>query len=95
VSVGYEVDVKRALGVLEAVGSEWARETGQALEPPEVQGIVRFGEGDLGLRLMVKVDAPRRFAAEVELRGRIKEAFERESIPFPQRVVYLQERTSP
>jgi moderate conductance mechanosensitive channel len=95
VSVGYEVDVKRALGVLEAVGNEWARETGHALEAPEVQGIVRFGEGDLGLRLMVKVEAARRFPAEVELRRRIKEAFERESISFPQRVVYLQERTSP
>ncbi len=95
VSVGYDTDVRRALATLERIGAEWAAETGRALDPPEVQGIVRFGEADLGLRVMVKVDAAHRFAAEVDLRRRILEAFEREGISFPQRVVYVQERTSP
>jgi small conductance mechanosensitive channel len=90
VSVGYDTDVRRALETLERVGKEWARETGHALEPPEAQGVVRFGEGDLGLRLSAKVEPSRRFDAEIALRRRIMEAFERDSIPFPQRVVYLQ-----
>jgi small conductance mechanosensitive channel len=93
VSLGYEVDVPRALAVLERVGREWAADTGLGLEPPTAQGVIRFGDADLGLRLMIKVDAARRFDVEAELRRRIKEAFEREGIPFPQRVVYLQERT--
>ena len=95
VSVGYDTDVHRALATLDRIGAEWAAESGRALEPPEVQGIVRFGESDLGLRLTVKVDAAHRFAAEAELRRRVLEAFEREGISFPQRVVYVQERTSP
>lgn len=95
VSVGYETDVQRAIATLERTAAEWARETGRALEPPEVPGVVRFGESDLGLRLTVKVDAAQRVAAEADLRRRILQAFEREGISFPQRVVYLQERTSP
>ena len=70
VSVGYDTDVHRALAALDRIGAEWAAESGRALEPPEVQGIVRFGESDLGLRLTVKVDAAHRFAAEAELRRR-------------------------
>ena len=81
--------------MLDRLGREWASETHLALEPPEAQGVVRFGESDLGLRLMVKVDATRRFDVESELRRRIKEAFEREGIPFPQRVVYVQGKEHP
>lgn len=95
VSLGYDVDVGRALAALERVGQEWATETGLALERPEAQGVIRFGESDLGLRLMAKVDAGKRFDAEVELRRRIKQAFEREGIPFPQRVVYVQTKVQP
>jgi small conductance mechanosensitive channel len=92
VSVGYETDVRRALETLERVGREWALETGLAMEPPEAQGVVRFGEGDLGLRLIAKIEPARRFDVEIDLRRRIKEAFQRDGIPFPQRVVYVQER---
>ena len=95
VSVGYGTDVRHALATLGRVGAEWAAESGRALEPPEVPGIVRLGESDLGLRLTAKVDAAHRVATEAELRRRILEAFEREGITFPQRVVYVQERTSP
>ncbi len=95
VSLGYEADVRHALAALERVGQEWVADTGLALEPPEARGVVRFGESDLGLRLMVKVDPAKRFDIEAELRRRIKEAFEREAIPFPQRVVYLQSKSEP
>ncbi len=92
VSVGYETDLRRAVAALERVGKEWAGETRLALEAPEALGPIRFGESDLGIRLMVKVEAARRFDVEVELRRRIKEVFEREGISFPQRVVYLEKR---
>ena len=95
VNLGYESDVRRALNVLERVGQAWAEETGLALEPPEAQGVIRFGESDLQLRLMIKVNARRRDETEQDLRRRIKEAFEREGIPFPQRVVYLQSKAAP
>jgi small conductance mechanosensitive channel len=91
VGVAYESDVRQALDVLERTAADWARESGGTLEPPQVQGIIRFADSDVVLRVMAKVEAARRFDAEIELRRRIKEAFEREGIrlPTPQRVVYL------
>ena len=91
VTVAYDVDVRRALELLERLAREWGRETGLALEDPRAQGIVRFGDGELGLRLMVKVPADKRAEAEMELRRRIKETFDREGIQVPsaERVVYL------
>ncbi|MEK8035109.1 MAG: mechanosensitive ion channel family protein [candidate division NC10 bacterium] len=91
VTVAYDVDVRRALELLERLAREWGRETGLALDDPQAQGIVRFGDGELGLRLMVKVPADKRAEAEMELRRRIKETFDREGIQVPsaERVVYL------
>jgi len=95
VGVSYETDVRHALDVLEQTARQWARETGAALDTPQAQGIIRFSDSDLVLRVLVKVDASRRFDAEIELRRRIKEAFEREGVrlPTPQRVVYLRSET--
>jgi small conductance mechanosensitive channel len=78
VAVSREVPVARALEVLRRVGEEWARASGTALETPEAQGIIRFSGDDMVLRLLVKVDPARRFDAEVELRRRIKDAFDQE-----------------
>ena len=96
VGVAYDTDVQRALEVMERTAAEWAREAGQALEPPQAQGIIRFADADLVLRLIVKVRPTARFDAEVLLRRRIKEAFERDGIrlPTPQRVVYLRGEAS-
>jgi moderate conductance mechanosensitive channel len=79
VAVPRSVDVERALTVLREVGETWARETHAALDPPLAQGIMRFsGGGDAVLRLMVRVEAGRRLDAEIELRRRIRHAFDRE-----------------
>ena len=78
VAVSKDVPVERALQVLGEVGEEWARTSGAALETPEAQGIIKFSGDDMVLRLRAKVDPARRFDAEVELRRRIKEAFDRE-----------------
>ena len=79
VGVPRSVEVERALGVLRDVAEGWARETRAALDAPVVQGIMRFsGSGDPVLRVMVRVDAARRADAEIELRRRIRSAFDRE-----------------
>ena len=95
VTVAYDADVRRALEALERAARQWGAETGLALEAPQAQGILRFGEGELGLRLMVKVPADKRSEAEMELRRRIKETFDRDGIPVPsaERVVYLRADT--
>jgi len=95
VGVPYEVDTDRALTVLQAVGRRWVDESpGIALGPAEAQGIIRFGESEMVLRLQVKVDPRERVTAENELRRRIKAAFDREgiAIPYPHRVVRWTDR---
>ncbi len=87
VGVTYDTDVRRALDTLERVGGEWAAETGLGLDTPQAEGIVRFGERDVGLRLLVKVAPAARTEAESALRRRIKETFDREGLELaaPQR----------
>ncbi|MBI1893496.1 MAG: mechanosensitive ion channel family protein [Candidatus Rokubacteria bacterium] len=95
VGIPYEVEVDRALVLLEAVGRRWGEESsGVALGSAEAQGIIRFGDSEMILRLQVKVDARQRAAAENELRRRIKAAFDKEgiTIPYPQRVVHWANR---
>ena len=82
VTVGRDVEVTRALAVLKRVAETWASETGTALESPETHGIMRITGGDVVLRLLVKLDPVRRSTAELELRRRIKDAFDRESLPL-------------
>jgi hypothetical protein len=79
VAVPRTVDAERALSVLREVADAWARDTRAALEPPVTQGIIRFsGGGDAVLRLMARVEPGRRQDAELELRRRIRKAFDRE-----------------
>ena len=80
VGVTYDTDVRRALEALERVGRDWATETGLGLDAPLAQGIVRFGETEVGLRLSVKVMPAGRADAESDLRRRIKEAFDRDGL---------------
>jgi moderate conductance mechanosensitive channel len=82
VTVGKDADVTRALRTLESAAGAWARETSGALESPVVHGIMKITGGEVVLRLMVKVEPARRFDAEIELRRRIKEAFDREQVPL-------------
>ncbi len=77
----------------EAAGRRWAQETGQALEAPEAQGIVRFGDAEVVLRLQVKVRPAERFAIENDLRRRILEEFRAAGIREPRKTLYVvQER---
>jgi small conductance mechanosensitive channel len=92
VGIGYDEDVGRALGVLEAVGRAFHEaHRAHVLEPPGAEGILRFGESDLVLRLHARVDAAHKARLEPELRRRIKEALDTEGIelPYPQRVIHV------
>jgi small-conductance mechanosensitive channel len=96
VGVGYEQDISKAMRVLDEIGKTWAAERRDiVLEPPQVQGILSFDESSVTLRLVVKVKSSHQGGAELELRRRIKEAFDREGIeiPFPRRVFYTRQET--
>lgn len=93
VGIAYEGDINRAMALMQRVGEEWvADHPGIALGPPEVQGIQQFRELELTIRLIIKVKPMEQWAAERELRKRIKLAFDREAdaVPFPRRITYFQ-----
>ncbi len=94
IGLAYEQDVARGMTALDAVGAQWTSEHDDTvLEPHEVHGVLGL-DSAVGVRLVVKVEPGTHWAAERELRARIKEAFEREGIeaPFGRQVVYLSQR---
>jgi len=76
VPIGREVPVETALAVLAEVGDGWARDSPDALDRPQVPGIIGFSDSAAVLRLSVRVAPERRVAVETELRRRIKTAFD-------------------
>ena len=84
VGIAPDQDVARALAVLEAVGRALHEaHRGQVLEPPVAEGILRFGESDVVLRLHARVAALQKVPLELDLRRRIKEAFEVAGVRMP------------
>lgn len=92
VGIAWDQDVTRALGVLETVGRALQEAHGpKVLEPPTAEGIIRFGDSAVVLRLHVRVDAGEKSALELELRRRVKEALDTAGVrsPQPELVVHL------
>jgi small conductance mechanosensitive channel len=93
VGLSYGQDVDSILPIMEEVASEWAAEHKEILleDSPTVQGLMDFGDSSVTARVVMQVKPGEQFAAERELRMRLKRAFdEREvEIPFPQRTVHV------
>lgn len=92
VDLAYEQDAERGMAVARRVADEW--QTGQgsnALDRPEVHGLLSFGESGLTIRIVARVKPGAQWAAERELRVRLKKAFDATGVevPFPRQVVYL------
>ncbi len=91
VGLAYEEEVARGLKVIQEVGDKWAEEHGDIiLDSPLAQGVVGLNASDVGVRLIVKLRSGEQWAAERELRHRIKKAFDEQGveIPFPRQVTY-------
>jgi small conductance mechanosensitive channel len=56
--------IDRAIATLREVGEAWARESGVALDSPQVPGIMGFSGGDILLRLTVRVTPEQRLPVE-------------------------------
>lgn len=94
VGIAYEKNFEEALQVLARVARGWAEQNEMViLEPPEVQGMLAFGDSDCQARVVTKVKPGEQWACERSLRRSIKKAFDDANveIPFPRRVVYLRE----
>ncbi len=92
VDLAYEQDAERGLTLAQEVADKWfdARQD-IALQRPEVQGLLVFGESGLTIRVVAKVRPLKHWEAERELRTRLKKEFDSQDveIPFARRVVYL------
>ena len=94
IDVAYDTDLNHAMNVIKRVADQlWdeALDHATVLEEPEIFGVQNFGADAVTIRLGVKVEPAEQFAAERELRKRIKYAFDEEGIeiPFQQRTVWM------
>jgi small conductance mechanosensitive channel len=93
VGLSYEQDVDAVLPIIDEVAQEWADENASILleDQPQVQGLMDFGDSSVTARVVVQVKPGEQFAAERDLRMRLKRAFDERGveIPFPQRTVHV------
>ncbi|MDJ0496372.1 MAG: mechanosensitive ion channel family protein [Acidimicrobiia bacterium] len=99
IEVAYATDIEKASRVIkEAADEVWHEHAPNAtiIEEPEIWGVEMFGESSIAIRLVCKVEPGEQWATSRVVRGRIKEAFDREGIeiPFPQRVIWNRSETS-
>lgn len=89
VGVSYDSDLDKVYAVLAKVGEELKAANQSVLEPTKVQGLENFGESELLVRTITRVQPGCHMAVARDLRKRIKEAFDRDGIeiPFARRVV--------
>ena len=83
VGIPYEADVRKALGLLDAVAEELARERPQdVLEPATVQGIVDFRDSDVLLRVLLKTPPGQHWEVGRQYRLKLKDHFDRAGVDF-------------
>ena len=98
VGLSYGQDVDTILPIMQEVANEWAAEHEEILleDSPTVQGLMDFGDSSVTARVVMQVKPGEQFAAERELRMRLKRAFDERDveIPFPQRTVHVLDEDS-
>jgi len=99
VGLSYGQNVDDILPVMEHVANEWVAEHQDIVleESPQVQGLMDFGDSSVTARVVVRVKPGEQFAAERELRQRLKRAFDEKGveIPFPQRTTHVIQSDAP
>ena len=92
VSIAYEVEIKKAIRVLEEAGKKLFDENSNVLAPTRVIGVMEFGGSEMVLRTSTRVKPAMDFEVSNELRQRIKESFDQENIeiPYARRVIIFQ-----
>jgi small-conductance mechanosensitive channel len=97
VPIAYDADIVAASTVIKQTADHaWHdREACDILEEPEVWGVEDFGSDSIAIRLAVKTLPGTQWAVARDLRARIKGALDTHGfeIPFPQRTVWVRERT--
>ena len=100
IGVSYTANLGKIYEVITGVGKALREDPEQApkvLDDIEIQGVNQLGDSSVNIRLRVKTDAAAKWAIRRELLARIKEAFDANGIeiPFPQRVLHVQQEAPP
>lgn len=94
VSVAYEENIDKVIDILNTVCTE-VYESHEDLfnTPPEVLGVTSLDPSGMNIRIISDEDATGKFQAEIILRQKIKEAFDKNNIeiPYNKSVIYYKE----
>lgn len=94
VSIAYEENIDKVIDILNTVCSE-VYEGHEDLfnTPPEVLGVTRLDPSGMNIRIISDEDATGKFQAEIILRQKIKEAFDKNNIeiPYNKSVIYYKD----
>lgn len=95
VGVAYDSNLDQVYQVLTETGEVLKQQNPNVQEATEVRGLKKFGESELLVRTLTKVNPGRHRGVARQLRKMIKEAFDREGIeiPFARRVIIFQNGT--
>jgi len=96
VGVAYESDLNKVFAVLKSTGEELKAENEMVLEETQVKGLDNFGESELLIRTVTRVQPGCHLPVERDLRKRIKDAFDAQGIeiPYARRVLIMQTEDS-
>jgi small conductance mechanosensitive channel len=93
VGPSHDQGVDAILPVTEQVASEWVAEHEDIMleESPQVQGLMDLGDSSIAARVAIRVKPGEQYAAERELRQRLKRAFDEKGIeiPLPRRTTHV------
>jgi len=94
IGVAYEVDLERALLVLQETADGFAKDPvfgSQLLESPQVLGPLSLGDSAINVRVMVKTQVGKQWGVARELRKRILDTCAREGVelPYPRQEVLV------
>lgn len=99
VGVSYEQNLDTIVPIVERIAKGWAADFKSILmeEEPQVLAVTTLGDSSVNLRVVVQVIPGEQFAAERDLRLRLKREFDRLGIeiPFPRRTIYMRNEPAP
>lgn len=89
ISISYNEDLNRVMSILQEACDQFAKETEEVVEGPDVLGVQNFGSSDVIIRIIAKTKNMEQWAVERKLRKRLKEVLDENGIeiPFPHQVM--------
>lgn len=83
VGIAYEEDINNAIKVINEVCNEYNMENRNITEPMKVWGVTELADSSVNITIWGKTKAMEQWAAEVELRKRIKMGLDKAGIEIP------------